>query len=97
MGDQTFQTLSVLRKFTVVTSYKPLTWIISIENPGSRLIRWKIKLKEYDYEIVFRKGRLNTNADVLSCICSLRNEAGSTEKKQGQVADQKTKTTILYE
>jgi len=31
------------RKFTVVTDHKPLTWIMNVKDPGSLLIRWRIK------------------------------------------------------
>jgi len=34
--------------------------------PSSRLIRWRLKLEEYDYEIVYKAGKGNTNADALS-------------------------------
>jgi len=30
------------------------------------LIRWRLKLEEYDYEIIHRVGKGNTNADALS-------------------------------
>src|SRR5215470_14292500 len=59
------------RKFVVVTEHKPLTWIMSVKDPGSRLLRWRIKLEEYDYEIVCKRGALNTNADALSRVSSL--------------------------
>ena len=40
------------------------------ERQGSRirLLKWRIKLEEFDYEIVYKKGSLNTNADALSRI-----------------------------
>jgi hypothetical protein len=44
---------------------------MNIKDPGSRLLRWRIKLEEYDYEIVYKKGVLNTNADALSSIHEL--------------------------
>jgi hypothetical protein len=44
------------RTFTVVTDHKPLTWIINVKDPGSRLLRWWIQLEEYDYEIVYERG-----------------------------------------
>jgi len=31
-------------KFTVVIDHKPLTWIMSVKDPGSRLLKWRIKL-----------------------------------------------------
>jgi len=53
-------------KFKVVTDHKPLIWLFSVNDPGSRLIRWRLKLEEYDYEIIHKAGRANTNADALS-------------------------------
>lgn len=41
---------------------------MSLKEPNSKLIRWRLKLEEYDYEIVYKKGKLNTNADALSRI-----------------------------
>jgi len=46
-------------KFKVVTDHKPLI-------SGSGLIRWRLKLEEYDYEIIHKAGRANANADALS-------------------------------
>lgn len=54
------------RKFTIVTDHKPLIWLHSIKDPSSRLWKWRTKLAEYDYEIQYKKGRLNNNADALS-------------------------------
>lgn len=56
------------RKFKIVTDHQPLTWIFNVKDPSSRLIRWRIQLAEYDYEIVHKKGKLNKNADALSRI-----------------------------
>lgn len=54
------------RKFRIVTDHRPLVWLINHKNPHSRLMRWRISLEEYDYEISYKKGKLNTNADALS-------------------------------
>ncbi|GBP61034.1 Retrovirus-related Pol polyprotein from transposon 297 [Eumeta japonica] len=37
------------RKFKIVTDHKPLTWLFSVKDPGSRLVRWRLKLEEYEY------------------------------------------------
>jgi len=37
-------------------------------DPSSRLLRWRFRLEEYDYEIVYKPGVRNTNADALSRI-----------------------------
>ena len=84
-------------KFTVVTDHKPLTWIMSVKDPGSRLLRWRIKLEEYDYEIVFKKGASNTSADALSPVSSLVADKGVIEYKRQQITDEETRATILYE
>ncbi|CAB0033556.1 unnamed protein product [Trichogramma brassicae] len=54
------------RKFTIVTDHKPLVWLHNLKNPTSRLARWKEKLRDYDYEIVHKPGKVNANADALS-------------------------------
>ena len=56
------------RKFTIYSDHKPLEWLMSVKDPGSRLVRWRLKLAEYDYEIKYKAGKLNTNADALSRI-----------------------------
>jgi len=37
-----------------------------VNDPDSRLIRWRLKLEEYDYEIIHKARRANANADALS-------------------------------
>lgn len=31
-----------------------------------RILRWRLKLAEYDYEVVYKAGKTNVNADALS-------------------------------
>ncbi|XP_039313009.1 uncharacterized protein LOC120359490 [Solenopsis invicta] len=54
------------RKFTLVTDHKPLVWLHSVKDPTSRFVRWRLKLAEYDYEVVYKAGKANANADALS-------------------------------
>ena len=56
------------RRFTIVTDYKSLTWVFNVKDPSSRLLRWRLKLDEYDYEVVYKPEARNTNADALSRI-----------------------------
>ncbi|CAG9129805.1 unnamed protein product [Plutella xylostella] len=37
-----------------------------LKDPGSRLIRWRLELEQYDYKIVYKQGKKNQNADALS-------------------------------
>lgn len=54
------------RKFHLITDHQPLVWIHSVKDPTSRLVRWKLKLAEYEYDVKYKPGRANTNADALS-------------------------------
>ncbi|XP_017889192.1 uncharacterized protein LOC108630399 [Ceratina calcarata] len=54
------------RKFTLVTDHRPLVWLHSVKDPTSRLVKWKLKLLEYDYKVIHKAGKTNKNADALS-------------------------------
>ncbi|GJQ88632.1 hypothetical protein Trydic_g12292 [Trypoxylus dichotomus] len=56
------------RKFTIFTDHRPLLWLSSLNAPNSKLQRWKLKLGEYNYDVVYKKGKYNTNADALSPV-----------------------------
>lgn len=43
-----------------------MIWLFNVNDPGSRLIRWRLKLEEYNYKIIHKAGRANANADALS-------------------------------
>jgi len=82
------------RRFKIASDHKPLTWIMNVKDPGSRLIRWHIKLEEYDYEIVYKKGSLNTNADALSRINVMENQESTSATQE---IGEERKKQILYE
>lgn len=54
------------RKFVLYTDHKPLTYIFSLKDPNGKLIRWRLTLEEYDYEVRYRPGKQNQVADGLS-------------------------------
>ena len=54
------------RTFTIVTDHKPLTWMFSVKDPSSRLLRWRLLLEEFNYSIEYKAGKRNVNADALS-------------------------------
>ena len=83
-----------------------------MNDPGSRLIRWRLKLEEYDYEIIHKAGKTNKNADALSRnpiqtdgrINAIRNdddeqEEEEEEEEEGEVSEysEEEKEQILYE
>lgn len=55
-------------EFMLFTDHKPLIFLHKLKNPSGRLFRWKLKLSEYRYKIVYRKGTQNNVADALSRI-----------------------------
>ena len=55
-----YRSFLVGRKFVLRTDH---TWL---RNPEGQLARWIERLQELDFDIVHRRGRLHTNADVLS-------------------------------
>jgi hypothetical protein len=79
------------RKFQIVTDHKGLTWIFNVKDPSSRLMRWKLLLEEYDYEIQYRAGQRNCNADSLSrypiqCL-NVNIDEVTEERKQRIIAE----------
>jgi len=40
--------------------------MFSVKDLSSRLLRWRLLLEEYDYEIAYKAGRKSVNADALS-------------------------------
>lgn len=81
-GTKVFRPYLYGQKFIVVTDHKPLQWLFNCKDPSSKLIRWRLKLEEFDYEIVHKKGKMNCNADSLSRnpVLALDSDAPSTSE-----------------
>lgn len=77
------------RKFTLNTDHKPLVWLSSLKEPNSKLIRWKIKLNEYEFNICHVQGKDNKVADALSRITCEVNlfECNECNKKYTQATN----------
>jgi RNase H-like domain found in reverse transcriptase/Reverse transcriptase (RNA-dependent DNA polymerase)/Integrase zinc binding domain len=52
-------------KFTLVTDHKPLTFIKSAEK-NSKILRWRLELADYDFDVIYKEGKSNVVADALS-------------------------------
>lgn len=63
-----FRPYVYLRKATIITDHQALVWIMSCKNPSPRVMRWKIELSSYSFDIIHRPGLLNESADALSRI-----------------------------
>ena len=78
------------RKFTILSDHKPLQWLFNINDPGSRLLHWRLKLAEYHYEIKHISGTKNTVADALSRINIITRSGKITEMPTKTYKEEKT-------
>ncbi|GFT35751.1 retrovirus-related Pol polyprotein from transposon 17.6 [Trichonephila clavipes] len=61
-----FRSFLLGRKFKVFTDHKPLAGFLSNKNPSSKILRWKLALEEFNYDIHYIRGSLNSVAYHLS-------------------------------
>ncbi|CDF36419.1 unnamed protein product [Chondrus crispus] len=52
--------------FIVHTDHASWRWLMNVTDPSGRLIRWRLRLSEFDFEIKYKKGKANNQADALS-------------------------------
>lgn len=62
-----FRDYLLYSKFTVVSDHNPLRYL-ETANLGAIEQRWVAQLAEFDFEVLYKPGRQNTNADVLSRV-----------------------------
>lgn len=100
-GVKQFRPYLLGQEFNIITDHRALTWLFNVKDPGSRLTRWRLKLEEYQYQIQYKPGCNNTNADALSRIRvttraqTLRNEQipESSESTESTENPEPTNTT----
>lgn len=80
----------------------PLRGVLSFKDTSSRIIRLQQKLSEYDYEIYYKKGKINASADFLSrlpqnsaeeCLILTRQQA-RLECEGSSGSTERIKTTV---
>lgn len=52
--------------FTVVTDHHSLIWLHNLKEPNGRLCRWAVRLQQFDFKIIHRKGKDHVVPDLLS-------------------------------
>ena len=63
--------------------------VLNSEDPCLRVSRWRLKLAEYDFGVVYTAGKMNVNADALS-----RNPIVNEEKSRNLHEDDDTFMTF---
>ncbi|KAG5866198.1 hypothetical protein JTB14_031868 [Gonioctena quinquepunctata] len=63
-GDKVISYLSVL--FSVITDHYSLLWLHNLKDLTGRLARWSVRLQQYDFKILHRKGKEHVVPDTLS-------------------------------
>ena len=53
-------------RFVLYTDHRPLEWLMTSPNLTGMHARWAMMLQEFDFEVRYRKGLINMNADGLS-------------------------------
>ena len=79
---ETFKVYLLGHHFTIQTDHRALEWLARVRDKNGRLTRWSLALQPYDFDVVYRKGTLNGNADGLSRAYSTPTQV-SQEKEGG--------------
>jgi hypothetical protein len=66
------------RKFLLYTDHRPLEWLMTSQTLTGMHARWALTPQEFGFEVKYRKGLVNMNADGLS-----RNQQPKTEDLTG--------------
>lgn len=53
-------------RFTLRTDHSALRWILNLADASGRLMRWRLRLSDFDYEVKHRAGVKHQAADTLS-------------------------------
>ena len=85
------------KKFKIQTDHRALVWLHNVKDPSSRLLRWRLRMEEYEYEIEYVKGKENKVADCLSRLFPITKDTLqeamektgiSTEEEEPSLEDQ---------
>lgn len=60
------------KHFTVSTDNKALVYLNKMNNDNQRIAKYRLELEEYDFTIKHKAGKINSNADALSSMFTMR-------------------------
>lgn len=71
--------------FNVITDHQSLKWLTTLESPTGRVARWSLYLQQFDFKVLYRKGKLNKVADALSRNNKIRHEEEENDDMQEMI------------
>ena len=80
--------------FQLMTNHAPLQWL-SAQKMEGLLCHWALAMQEYNFNIVYRKGTLNSNADVLSHLLTSTVAMTSARKQTTTIVQAQQDDPIL--
>ncbi|CAM9771872.1 unnamed protein product, partial [Heterosigma akashiwo] len=89
---KTFRCYVIGSRFRLVTDHQALKNLKLVKKPSGRVARWLMTLLEYDFELVYRSGKLSTTAD---CLSRLPRADTALMKKENQYQRPRRKEEIL--
>lgn len=85
---KTFRPYLLGKHFTLNTDHAPLVWLFGMNNPASRLTKFRLELEQFHFTVIHVPGKDNVVADALSRITSedLKEMHKQVEKEAEQYA-----------
>lgn len=74
-------------RFTVITDHYSLLWLTNMTDPTGKLCRWALKIQQYDYDIIHRKGKDHLVPDCLSRSVPKAEAVSTAPIQAGTVTD----------
>ena len=68
---KTLRPYLLYEEFIVHTDHAALRWLLTIQEPSGRLVRWRLRLAEFNFQVMYKKGKENQQADALSRLRTL--------------------------
>lgn len=80
------------KKIKIFTDHQPLTFALSNRNHNAKLKRWKARIEEYNYELIYTPGKSNFVADALSRLETEVNHLSDTSSETAGEAQSNSPT-----
>ena len=96
LGVHDFHVYLLGRPFTIVTDHRSLEWLNRMKEDNARLTRWSLSLQPYQFDVRYRPGASNDNADSVSRMARHSNYYVVTRERGGSVKVQHLPINLLF-